>query len=80
MKKGKKKSIAKRILIFSISNTIFISIILIVFGYFLQSQILLKAFHTQSSQITQTWASKLNINDVEEAKKAQDYNDPAQKN
>lgn len=78
MKKIKKKSIAKRILTFSISNTIFISIVLISFGYLLQSKVLLQAFHSQSSQITKTWANKLNINDVEEARKAQDYSDPAQ--
>lgn len=70
MTKTKKKSIAKRILTFSISNTIFIGIVLITSGYFLQSNILMKSFHKQSTQLTETWAKKLNMSDVNEARKA----------
>ena len=78
MTKTKKKSIAKRILTFSISNTIFIGIVLITSGYFLQSNILMKSFHKQSTQLTETWAKKLNMSDVNEARKATEYDDPAQ--
>ena len=80
MRKQKTQSIASKILRFSIGNTIFIGIALICSGYFLQSSILTGAFTKQASEITQEWASQLNSSDVEAAKKATDYDDPAQKN
>ena len=76
----KKQSIAKKILTFTVSNTILIGIILMGSGYFLQSSILKKSFLNQATQITQEWAKQIDINDVENAKKAKSYDDSSQKN
>ncbi|MFU0824236.1 MAG: putative methyl-accepting chemotaxis protein YoaH [Clostridium sp.] len=79
MIKVKNSSFATKILTFSISNVVVASIILICFGYFLQSDILLDSLRNQTSQITQSWSEELKTEDVEKAKEAKDYSDPAEK-
>lgn len=79
MIKVKNSSFATKILTFSIANIVLASIILISFGYFLQSNILLDSLRNQTSEITHSWAENLETEDVEKAQKAKDYSHPDQK-
>lgn len=78
MFKCNKTSFATKMLMLFTSSILLISIILISFSYFLQSNILLENLRSQTNEITEKWSKDLKLEDIEKAKSVKEYDDPAQ--
>ena len=79
MFKSKKLSFSAKVSLVSAISTIVVGIILVSFSYWLQSNVLLETLKSQTAQITDTWMKGPDVESIEQAKKAKDYNEAPQK-
>ncbi|SLK16666.1 MULTISPECIES: hypothetical protein [unclassified Paenibacillus] len=74
----KKYSLLARILILTTINILLFGILIMFLGYLIQKHTLIDQLHSQLVINSQEWASEINPEDVERARKEESFDDPIQ--